>query len=75
MKKVWKKKNARIRDDEIWTDDQLRKFLMTLREQPVKEMNDIRNKWVMFSKRLEAKGVKKSNEQCRKKVSEIFTIM
>ena len=31
----------------------LEDFLETLREQPVKEMNDRWNKWIMFSKRLE----------------------
>ena len=42
------KKNKK--DD--WYDKALEDFLETLREQPVKEMNDRRNKWIMFSKRL-----------------------
>ena len=58
----------RVREDELWSEDELRKFLITLREQPVKEMNDVCNKWIMFAKRLEAKGVQKTYEQCRKQV-------
>ena len=42
-----------------WSDKVLEDFLETLREQPVKEMNDRRNKWIMFSKRLEKKGTKR----------------
>ena len=56
---------------EDWSDKALEDFLETLREQPVKEMNDRRNKWIMFSKRLEKKGTKKNNDECRKQV---FTI-
>ena len=63
-----KKKKSNKKDD--WCDKALEDFLETLREQPVKEMND-RNKWIMFSKRLERKGTKKRNDECRKQV---FTI-
>ena len=41
-----KKKNKK----EDWSDKALEDFLETLREQPVKEMNDRQNKWIMFSK-------------------------
>ena len=34
-------------------------------------MNDRRNKWIMFSKRLEKKGTKKNNDECRKQVFKI----
>ena len=54
-----------------WSDKALEDFLETLREQPVKEMNDRRNKWIMFSKPLEKKGTTKRNDECRKQV---FTI-
>ena len=64
-----KKKKPNKKDD--WSDKALEDFLETLREQPVKEMNDRRNKWIMFSKRLEKKGTKKNNDECRKQV---FTI-
>ena len=64
-----KKKKPNKKDD--WSDKALENFLETLREQPVKEMNDRRNKWIMFSKRLEKKGTKKTNDDCRKQV---FTI-
>ena len=46
-----KKKKTNKEDD--WSDKALEDFLETLREQPVKEMNDRRNKWIMLSKRLE----------------------
>ena len=46
------KKNKPNKKD-YWCDKALEDFLETLREQPVKEMNDRRNKWIMFSKRLE----------------------
>ena len=49
-----------------WSDKALEDFLESLREQPVKEMNDRQNKWIMFSKRLEKKGTKKKNDECRK---------
>ena len=52
-----KKKKPNKKDD--WSDKALEDFLETLREQPVKEMNDRHNKWIMFSKRLEKKGTKK----------------
>ena len=64
-----KKKKPNKKDD--WSDKALEDFLETLRQQPVKEMNNRRNKWIMFSKRLEKKGTKKSNDECRKQV---FTI-
>ena len=64
-----KKKKPNKKDD--WSDKALEDFLEMLREQPVKEMNDRRNKWIMFSKRLEKKGTKKNNDECRKQV---FTI-
>ena len=64
-----KKKKPNKKDD--WSDKALEDFLETLREQPVKEMNDRRNKWIMFSKRLQKKGTNKTNDDCRKKV---FTI-
>ena len=64
-----KKKKPNKKED--WSDKALENFLETLREQPVKEMNDRRNKWIMFSKRLEKKGTKKTNDDCRKQV---FTI-
>ena len=64
-----KKKKPNKKDD--WSDKALENFLETLREQPVKEMNDRRNKWIMFSKRLEKQGTKKMNDDCRK---QIFTI-
>ena len=64
-----KKKKPNKKED--WSDKALEDFLETLREQLVKEMNDRRNKWIMFSKRLEKKGTKKNNDECRKQV---FTI-
>ena len=48
-----KKKKTNKKND--WSDKALEDFLETLREQPVKEMNDRRNKWIMFSKCLEMK--------------------
>ena len=48
-----KKKKPNKKED--WPDKALEDFLETLRQQPVKEMNDRRNKWIMFSKRLEKK--------------------
>ena len=64
-----KKKKPNKKED--WSDKALEDFLETLQEQPVKEMNDRRNKWIMFSKHLEKKGTKKKNDECRKQV---FTI-
>ena len=64
-----KKKKPNKKED--WSDKALEDFLESLREQPVKEMNDRRNKWIMFSKRLEKKGTKQNNDECRKQV---FTI-
>ena len=61
-----KKKKPNKKED--WSDKALEDFLQTLREQLVKEMNDRRNKWIMFSKRLEKKGTKKRNDECRKQV-------
>ena len=52
-----KKKKTNKKDD--WSDKALEDFLETLREQPVKEMNDRCNKWIMFSKRLKKKAPKK----------------
>ena len=56
-----KKKKTNKKDD--WSDKALEDFLETLREQPVKEMNDRCNKWIMFSKHLEKKGTKKRNDR------------
>ena len=64
-----KKKKPNKKED--WSDKALEDFLETLWEQPVKEMNDRRNKWIMFSKRLQKKGTNKTNDECRKQV---FTI-
>ena len=64
-----KKKKTNKKDD--WSDKALEDFLETLREQPVKGMNDRCNKWIMFSKRLQKKGTKKSNDDSGKQV---FTI-
>ena len=64
-----KKKKPNIKED--YSDKALEDFLETLQEQPVKEMNDRRNKWIMFSKRLEKKGAKKRHDECQKQV---FTI-
>ena len=61
-----KQKSKDKKDDS--SDKALDDFLETLREQPVKEMNDRRNKWIIFAKRLERKGTKKNNDECRKKV-------
>ena len=44
------------RDD--WSEKTLDNFLETLRKQPAEEMNDRRNKWIMFAKRLEKKAQK-----------------
>ena len=49
-----KKKKPNKKED--WSDKALEDFLETLREQPVKEMNDRRNKWIMFSKHLQKKA-------------------
>ena len=65
-----KKKKTNKKDD--WSDEALEDFLETLREQPVKEMNDRRNKWIMFSKRLQKEGTKKTNDECRKQVFTIY---
>ena len=65
-----KKKKTNKKDD--WSDKALEDFLETLREQPVKEMNDRRNKWIMFSKRLQKKGTNKTNDDCRKQVFTIY---
>ena len=65
-----KKKKTHKKDD--WSDKALEDFLETLREQPVKEMNNRRNKWIMFSKRLQKKGTKKTNDDCRKQVFTIY---
>ena len=48
-----KSKKNKPNKKEYWSDKALADFMETLREQPVKEMNDRRNKWIMFSKRLE----------------------
>ena len=65
-----KKKKPNKKED--WSDKALEDFLEMVREQPVKEMNDRRNKWIMFSKRLEKKGTKKNNDECRKQVESIY---
>ena len=61
-----KKKKPNKKED--WSDKALEDFLETLREQPVKEMNDRRNKWIMFSKRLQ------NNDECRKQVFRINSL-
>ena len=48
-----KNKKKKPNKKEHWSDKALEDFLETIREQPVKEMNDRRNKWIMFSKVLE----------------------
>ena len=55
-----KKKKPNKKDN--WSDKALEDFLETLREQPVKEMNDRRNKCIMFSKCLEKKATKNGND-------------
>ena len=72
IKQKNKKKKTNKKDD--WSDKALEDFLETLREQPVKEMNDRRNKWIMFSKRLQKKGTNKTNDECRKQVFTIYGI-
>ena len=67
-----KNKKKKTNKKEDWSDKALEDFLETLREQPVKEMNDRRNKWIMFSKHLQKKGTKKSNDDCRKRVFTIY---
>ena len=47
IRRIKRRKNNKKED---WSDKALEDFLKTLREQPVKEMNDRRNKWIMFSK-------------------------
>ena len=64
-----KKKKPNKKDD--WSDKASEDFLETLREQPLKEMNDRHNKCIMLWKHLEKKGTKKRNDECRKQV---FTI-
>ena len=51
-----KKKKTNKKDD--WSDKALEDFLQTLREQLVKEMNDRRNKWIIFSKHLERNKIR-----------------
>ena len=51
-----KKNKSNKKDD--WSDKALEDFLETLREQPVKEMNNRRNKWIMFSERLQKRHKK-----------------
>ena len=63
-----KNKKKKTNKKEDWSDKALEDFLETLKEQPVKEMNDRRNKWIMFSKRLQKKGTNKTNDDCRKQV-------
>ena len=65
-----KKKKPNKKED--WSDKALEDFLETLRQQPVKEMNDRRNKWIMFTKPLQKKGTKKTNDDCRKQVFTIY---
>ena len=67
-----KNKKKKTNKKEDWSDKALEDFLETLREQPVKEMNDRRNKWIMFSKPLQKKGTKKNNDECRKQVFTIY---
>ena len=67
-----KNKKKKTNKKEDWSDKALEDFLATLREQPVKEMNDRRNKWIMFSKRLQKKGTNKTNDDCRKQVFTIY---
>ena len=59
-----KKKKPNKKED--WSDKALEDFLETLREQPVKEMNDRHNKWIMFSKHLE-RNKKWNDEELLKK--------
>ena len=60
-----KNKKKKTNKKDYWSDKALEHFLETLREKPVKEMNDRRNKWIMFSKRLEKKGTKKGMMRSR----------
>ena len=61
------KQKSKYKKDE-WSEKAVDDFLETLREQPVKEMNDRRHKWIMFAKRLGRKGTIKTNDDCRKQV-------
>ena len=59
-----KKKKPNKKGD--WSDKALKGFLEIIREQPLKEMKDRRNKCIMFSKRLEAnkkKGIMGSHSR------------
>ena len=60
-----KNKKKKPNNKEDWSDKALEDFPETIRG------HDRRNKWIMFSKRLEKKGTKKNNDVCRKQV---FTI-
>ena len=59
-------KSRKQNKKEDWSDKALEDFLETVREQPVKEMNDRRNKWIIFSKHLERnqkKGMMRSHSR------------
>ena len=60
-----KKKKPNKKED--WSDKALEEFLETLREQPVKEMNDRRNKCIMFCKCLKGTKKKGNDEEPLKK--------
>ena len=51
-----------------WSEEQLDNFLETLRTQPIKELTDTRNRWVLFAKRLQNKGTDKNNDECKAQV-------
>ena len=60
-----KKKKPNKKEDR--SDKALDDFLETLWEQPVKEMNDTRNKWIMFSKPLERNKKNGMMRSCSRK--------
>ena len=60
-----KKKKPNKKED--WSDKALEYFLEMLREEPVKEMNDRRNKWITFSKHLERNKNEENDEEALKK--------
>ena len=53
--RLWHLPEKKTNKKDDWSDKPLEDFLEILREQPVKDMNDRRNKWMMFSKFLERK--------------------
>ena len=62
-----KNKKKKPNKKDVWSDKALEYFLETLREQPVKEMNDRWNKWIMFSKHLESNKKNRNDEEPLKK--------